>query len=219
MGHRPIRISIGVVAHQQRRALADQLAERINADIVSIDDGTLGCGGNHRHVMRELAGYDSDWSLIAEDDCVPVLNFTGQLHKALTVCPTNMASAYLGKSRPPQYQAAISDALAKAHANDACWITSPHCLHAVALAIRTPLLPPLLKHLSTRNYLPVDEAISSFCRATKQLVAYTVPSLVEHPDLLPTLVTHRDRAPRPAGSRTAWQVGTRTTWTPETVTL
>lgn len=212
-------LAIGIVAHRQRQTLAERLANQVGADFISMDDGHLGCGGNHQKVMRELATYDTEWSVILEDDCHPVINYTGQLNKALAAAPTNIVSCYLGRSRPPQHQNAIGDAIAKAHANDACFITTPHCLHAVALAIRTPLLTPLLKHLSTRNYLPIDEAISSFCRATKQLVAYTVPSLVEHPDLLPTLVTHRDKAARPAGSRTAWQVGTRTTWTPETVTL
>lgn len=212
-------VSIGIVAHQQRRALATQLAERVNADIVSIDDGTLGCGRNHQHVMRELADHNTDWSLILEDDAMPVINMTGQLRKALTAAPTNIVSLYLGRSRPPQHQQAIHNAIAKAHADDACWITSTHCLHAVALAIRTPLLTPLANHLATRNWLPIDEAITSFCHTTKQHIAYTVPSLIQHPDVLPTLVKHRDRAPRPTGTRTAWQVGTRTTWDERTVTL
>lgn len=212
-------VSIGIVAHTTRRALAEQLQARVNADIISIDDGTLKCGGNHQQVWTELADTTSDWALVLEDDAQPVVNFTGQLHRALDACPTNVCSLYLGATRPPQYQTAIADALAKADANQACWITTPLVLHAVALAVRTALIPSMLNHLHTRNYLPIDEAQSSWARKTGQLVAYSVPSLVQHPDVLPTLVRHRDGAPRPTGTRTAHRVGTRRTWTSDTVPL
>mgnify|MGYP000169679748 CR=1 FL=1 len=206
-------ITIGIVAHEQRRTIAEQLAATVNAHIVSIDNGTLGCDNNHKRVYSELAQSDTEWVCVLEDDVVPVITFTGQLHKIATVAPTNIVSLYAGRTRPPQFQARLGQAIHKAEENNCCFITADRLLSAQGVLIRTALIPDMLANL--KRWLPIDEAISRWAQRAHHLIAYTVPSIIEHRDL-PTLIRHRDNKPRPPG-RTAWTVGTRSTWTADTI--
>lgn len=213
-----MRVASGVVGHIARQHMASTLADQIDADYVSIDDGTLGAGGNHVRVWTHLAQEDADWMLVCEDDAVPVQGFTQQLHAALNNSPSCLiVSLYLGTGRPPHHQNRIRDAVAKAHANDAAYIVDKHLLHAVAVAVKSELLPPMLKHVQRKKYLPIDEAIGQFARTHKHMIAYTFPSLVQHRDT-PTVMKHRDGQPR-STPRVAWHVGTRTDWTTGSVAM
>src|SRR5512139_644190 len=212
-----MRVCIGVVAHTSRKTMAEQLAEQVSAATVAVDDGRLGCRGNHLQVWKYLAAHDSDWTVVLEDDAVPVDDFRHQLHQALTHTPCPVTSLYLGTGRPPHWQTRIRDAVAKAHANDASYIVTTHLLHAVAAAVKTPLIPHMLAHIEAKQYLPIDEAISQWAKRAGHSIAYTMPSICQHHDG-PTLVKHRDGSPRNK-PRKAWTVGVRTTWTAQAVTM
>lgn len=207
---------LGIVAHTARFANAEVLSRTTDADFVSYDTGVRGCEGNHRDALERLHrnARGADFLVVLEDDALPVPGFRDQLAAALITTPAPIVSLYLGRSRPPQWQPRIADAVEKADANDASWITSGHLLHAVGYAVRTELAPSLLGHVTD---LPVDEGISAWARTQRHQVAYTHGSLVEHADG-PTLISHRDRQPRPPG-RVAWRVGGRDTWTSRSVEL
>lgn len=205
-------ITLGIVAHQARRVDATHLADTVNAAVVAVDNGTLGCDNNHKNVYRQLMGCGTEWVCVLEDDVIPVINFTGQLTKIAATAPTPIVSLYLGRQRPPQYQIRISDAIAKAHANDACYITADRLFSAQGVLIHTHLIPDMLTKL---RWLPIDEGISRWAQRAGHRIAYTVPSIIEHRDG-PTLIRHRDGKPRPPG-RTAWTVGTRSAWNPTTI--
>lgn len=203
-------VTIGIVAHTSRGAAAKELAKTVGAQFMSIDNGLLGCDGNHDAVHRHLARMGADWSVVLEDDAVPVDGFRDQLTKVLAASPASVVSLYLGRQRPPQYQSRIASTINEADLVDAHWLTSSRLLHAVGYAIRTELLPSLLDYPHGQ---PADERISAWA----DRVAYCWPSLVDHADV-PTIVAHPDRQPRPPG-RTAWRVGTREVWTDRSVAL
>lgn len=213
--------TVGVVAHESRLAHAEQLSDTIQADVFCLDDAAqrLGCERNHKRCWKTLAGHNTDWLLVVEDDAEPVPDFRNQVNQALAVAPAPYVSLYLGTGYPRQWQQRYRETIAKSEADpDICWaITSGWMMHAVAIAIRTQLVPNLLKHLDNSIGVPIDKAIGQHARNTKQPVAYTLPSLVNHADT-PTIHVHQDGQPRPPGRR-AWTTGTRTTWTSKSIQM
>jgi hypothetical protein len=196
-------LALGIVAHVSREAQANELARQTQALLVSVDTGVMGCATNHRFVWQNLANEPSSWTIVLEDDAIPVSGFPEHVKRALTASPAPVVSLYLGKSRPPQFQHQISDALAKAEANDAHWVAAHELFHAVGVAIRTHLVDDMLENV--KAYLPWDQAVGKWARKRQHPIAYTVPSLVNHQDG-PTLVQHLDRRERLPG-RTAWHFG------------
>lgn len=208
-------IGIGVVAHTSRSNLAEALALDVDADVLSVDDGQLGCEGNHAAVWEQLAALPTGWSVILEDDAQPVDGFAAQLAAALPMAPAPIASLYLGRLRPAPWQRRIRAALDQADTVDAHWIMATRLLHAVGYAIRTELLGSLLRFTSAR---PVDEHISRWARQYGYPTCYTVGSLVEHADEPTVIPLHPDRQPRTPG-RKAWRLGGHDRWTTTTVTM
>lgn len=193
---------IGVVGHVSRREQAEALAELVNADVLSIDDGTLGCEGNHAKVQSLLAELPSSYSVILEDDALPVPGFREQLADALIHAPTPIVSLYLGKLRPQWAQDRVANAITQAQTEHADWIVSSYLLHAVGYAIKTDLLPSLLHY--PPSPLPIDEHITRWGKTYGHLTAYAWPSLVEHADTPTVIQVHPDNQPRVPG-RTAWR--------------
>lgn len=206
--------TIGIVTHTARSTQANALAKAVQAHLVSVDDGTMGCDQNHATVQTHLANVTSTWTVVLEDDAEPVDDFLTQLRNALTMAPTPIVSLYYGKLRPPHWERRKATALMQARAEDAHWIVGSHLLHAVGYAIRTELLPSLLNHMTT---MPVDQHITDWARQHGYLIGYTHPSLVDHADG-PTIVDHPDRQPRRPG-RKAHSVGGRDIWTTKAVML
>lgn len=205
--------SIGIVAHTSRTQQAHQLNDTISADYLAIDDGTLGCTGNHLNVWRWLHDNTStEWSIVLEDDADPIADFRAQAAAALTVAPAPIVSFYLGPY-PPHFDPDKQHAIVQADATDAHWIVAPFLFHAVAVAIRTDQLGPILDHCTNQPATPIDQAITSSCTT----VAYTWPSLVNHHDG-PSTTNHPDGIQR-AFSRTAYRTGARDMWTGRFVAL
>ncbi len=223
-------ISLGIVAHAQREKRAYALAEATNAEIVNVDDGTLGCNGNHFYTLDWLYKYPAprhtvtskSWAVILEDDAKVGKDFNVDLGDALRKAPTDIVSLYLGRARPEHWQ----DQIAQVIAADVSFLTAPDLLHAVGYAIRWPLLGSLLNEvpgthemtaLGGSRLLPVDEAISVWAKKHGHKVSYTKPSIVDHidgPSLIDsrtTRILYVDKSPglAPGTDRVAWCFGSR----------
>jgi len=211
---------IGIVAHTARLAQAEQLADRVDAEYISVDDGTLGCNGNHKKVWAWLDVNASDWAIVLEDDSIPTEGFREQATQALAVTQSPVVSFYLGKHHIPtlDIERDKQQAIARADAADAHWIDSRQLLHAVAVAIHTDHINSMLTYIAQLpDFFPIDEAITHWLCNTDRSMAYTWPSLVDHTDQ-PTLFSHHDKLPRTPG-RVAYRTGTHTTWTDRAVTM
>lgn len=205
---------IGIVAHTSRAELAHTLMADVGAAYLSMDDGTLGCNGNHLKVLTWLNKHTTPWAVTMEDDAKPIPGFTTQLQQVLAVAPTPIVSLYLGRQRPPHWQKRIATALAHAQHMDAHFIKATSLLHAVGYAIRTELLPSLLAHTTT---LPIDQHISNWAKQHGHTIGYTHGSLLDHLDG-PTTVQHPDKRTRRPG-RTAWTLGPRPNWHSQSVPM
>ena len=209
---------IGIVAHESRLGKANNLFHEIQADRIFIDDGTLGCEGNHRWAWSEVCrnAADEEFLVVIEDDALPCNDFREQLDAALAKAPTDIVSLYLGRSRPIQWQEFVRQAVSHANSENACWITANAMLHAVGIAMRGPELVESMLNRTSQMTRPIDDRITMWCRQFGHEVSYTFPSLLDHDDDLPTTVVDRQvRAP----GRVAWKVGTRARWTRHAVRL
>lgn len=212
---------MGVVGHVERREQAYKLAGDTHS-YVHLDDGTLGCTGNHRHVLQQILGEPADWYVILEDDAIPVAGFNRQLALALIHAPTKIVSLYLGTGNPGgPWQGTIERALHAADADpshQAAWITSNHLLHAVGYAMHGDIVDDIVRHLNPKNRQPVDEQITNWASGNRVLVSYTHPSLVDHADG-PTVIAEHADGKRRSLPRKAWAFGTRDNWHTRSVLL
>jgi len=211
------------VAHASRFDMANQLAEDVEADHVSMDYGEADADGarsNHEMVWNRLACLDTQWSLVLEDDAVvshmTQYDFRTELVKVLDAAPTRVVSLYLGTGNPKHWQPRIERALKSADTWNADWLVCGSLIHAVAVALPTSEVRGLVDFLGGRNG-PIDEDITRWAMAQGYKVSYCIPSLVDHVDG-PTLIEHDDRQARPL-SRRAWVKGTRAQWNSNTVKL
>jgi len=199
-----LAISIGVISDTRRKDMGEKLSGLIDADFLSVDDGSLGCAQNHARAWRQHAAKSADWNLNLEDDAVPVEQFRDQLDRALEVAPTPIVSLYLGGGY-------IGDYLTRALLDDASaigahWaVAHGAILHAVALAVRREVLAPMIEYLGTRTDA-VDSMLSTWALSNSYKIGYSIPSLVDHADEK-SLVTKYRRSPRRAiitGRRDEW---------------
>lgn len=211
--------AIGIVAHVTRAEQAHKLMADVGAAYLSLDNGNLGCHGNHRKTWRYLANKQAphvDWGIVLEDDAIPCCeDFTNQLEQALAVTTAPIVSLYLGRLRPPHLQYIIEPAVKRADEQDASWLVSRQLLHGVGLAIRSNVIADMLNNLD--DELPIDEAINAWANQRRYRIAYTWPSLVDHADG-ETLLQHRDGHERVPG-RVAWRSGKRDEWTHQQVEM
>lgn len=180
-----------------------KLSDQVSAQFLSVDNGTLGCTGNHLAAWKWHADNPSRWAVVLEEDAVPVDDFREQLTAALDVAPAPIVSLYLGTG---YIEDARTAALLKhADAADTNWIiTRGRVLHAVALAVRHDVLSSMICDL--HRSAQIDRELSRWARRRGYDVAYSHPSLVDHADI-PSLVTRYRRS-----QRRAWHLGTRNEW-------
>lgn len=222
-------VGIGIVAHRDRYPRANYLATLLGAEVVGPDgvdylDGEFvtseedGPERNHLKVWEWLSGSKTDWSVVLEDDAIPIADFSEELQGILAVSPSPIIGLYLGRGRPPHW----IDPIASVMNSDAHFLMATEVLNCVGLAIKTKLLPVLCDHLRehiTNLYyywpFPIDELISRWVSRMGLKVAYCHPSIVDHDNSLPTLISyhktshHLDDCTTRDELRTAWMLGGR----------
>lgn len=210
-------INIGIVGHHTRMEAGETLADKVDAEFMTIDSGGLGPGRNHEKAWQWLEESDSEWSVVLEDDAIPIIDFRKELKVALLNCPFSIVSLYLGRIRPPHWQDSIASVIARPES----WLLADELLHHVGVAIQTPLIGDMLNvlagdHEYVWGKVPIDEAIGRWVRLRGRQVAYANPSLVDHDYRLPTVIEQHvsQHATEPGvrhffEPRKAWKLGTR----------
>lgn len=212
-------IPVAVVAHNTREKRAERLADFVNAEFLTLDDGSLGPGRNHVVAWEWLAEGDSQWSVVLEDDAMPVKGFQEQLAAMLKRAPDPVVSLYLGRGRPRHWQPSIQQVITRPEH----FLRAPELLHHVGVAVRNTHLSSMLAFLGHQNLrrVPIDEAVGRWVRHRRIMVSYCNPSIVDHDANIPTsILTHTSthaaetgRRDDPREVRKAWQHGTRVLWT------
>lgn len=199
-------VSYAVVGHAKRYAQASRLAADMGATLF-VDDGSLTVWQNHARAWREAAAWGSDWTVVFQDDALPINNFDTHFKNAVEHLPTTgVVGLYVGISRPPQWQERIDAAITASDATDAAWIKARVLLWGVCVAIPSDRVLDMLDGAS-RIPLPYDQAIGWWANHEPEPVPVYYPSysLVDHADW-PTLIRHQDGQPR-VEPRRAWRIG------------
>lgn len=189
---------IAIVAHHSRRAMANDLASKLEADSIFMDEHSAGANANHLRALS-WAAEQSDRVIIIEEDALPVDGFRDKAQDWLARFPDDMLSFYLGTGRPPQYQKEIAGMLVESDRVNADYLVLSKLIHGVCYS---PPQGRLARMLSTWNKtLAADYAVGE---AFGGRVIYPCYSLVDHADL-PTVERHPDNEPR-TERRRAWRL-------------
>lgn len=196
--------SIGIVAHVDRVDMVSDLVDATSPKVVNVDNGTLGCPGNHGYVQARLAGEDG-WSVVLEDDAVLLNEFHDDLNTVLDIASTKLdpsvkvVGLYLGTGYPAQWQKRMVEAVE----SGTSFIVCKRLLHAVGYCIAPDIKCELAHWMTTKKRGPgmaPDDAISVWANAHKVQVAYTNPQLVDHRDQ-PTVIVARSNNFAPGRNR------------------
>lgn len=197
------KVVIGIVAHRSRSERAAELAYGLKAAAGNVDDGELGCAGNHIEVLQQFASFEADWCCVLEDDAVPVRDFRHHLRQALDNAPEPIVGLYLGTGNPSgEVQIQIRQAVVTAREQRLAWILGDCLIGSVGYVVHADLRSDMLDYIRDRDEeLPLR--ISRWVQHRGIGVCYTTPSLVDHDD------TDTVDGPAVRSERKAWSYGTR----------
>ncbi|HCD6045201.1 TPA: hypothetical protein NDT41_004658 [Enterobacter hormaechei] len=189
---------IAIVAHHSRRTMAEELASKLEADIVFMDEHSAGANSNHLRALR-WAAEQSDRVIIIEEDALPVDGFRYKAQDWLARFPDDMLSFYLGTGRPPQYQKEIAGMLVESDRVNADYLVLSKLIHGVCYSPPQGRLARMLK--AWNKTLAADYAVGE---AFGGRVIYPCYSLVDHA-AMPAVERHPDNEPR-TERRRAWRL-------------
>jgi hypothetical protein len=192
-----VKVRVNVMAHTSRRTLWEPLAERIGADEVYEDDGSLGRWGNGRRCLLNYEPEDTH-VLVIQDDALPAADLIPALELWLPHLPDSILCLYSGRL-------AAWRQIHRRYAKPPCWLQMPDLQWGPAVVVPTEYIPSLVRRADTlttiSNYdLRISEAN---LRLRKLPVLYPSPSWVDHAETPSTV-------PGRSGSRHALRALTTT---------
>jgi hypothetical protein len=199
-----IQLGIGVMGHESRREAIETLTIELDAipAVTAAEPSRAMERYNGDAAWRYAAA--GDWTIVLQDDAVPIEGFRKHAAAALENAPRTAVSFYVGTGKP--YPQAVQFAVDKAERIGASWLEAEPLLWGVAVAMPTEEVEPFLAWADGLD-IPYDRRIGAYFRQVKrQPVRYTWPSLVDHADG-PSLVHGRKQV-----QRVAHEVGVGTDW-------
>lgn len=193
-------ISVCIMAHPKRKLQAEYLQAILKyypftEVTIAYDSENAGSHNeewdNGTRALKAGLG-KGDWHVVIQDDAILTPNFYENIEGAVSTVPTkSVISLYTGKARPLPVR--VSKAVERC--KNETWLTYWLLLWGVGIVIPTSHIEPLLEFVADRDE-PYDTRIGIFYQRNRIPVYYTMPSLVDHDDDLPSLLMH-GQAPEP----------------------
>lgn len=195
---RPVRLSAVIMAHPARRQNAERLRRRLGGRARIVYDRVPEPSSDPRQRWevgrRCWMAHDprADWHLVIQDDALPCGDMLAGLARALDqVGREGLVSAYTGTGRPDQVN--VRRALSVARHRGYSWMSTKSLNWGVAIAAPVHAIPAMVEWCSAeeRSHLKYDYRIGVYARdVLGWRTWYTVPSLVDHDESIPSLVGH-----------------------------
>jgi hypothetical protein len=191
-----VLVSIAIQAHPDRAYLAEPLAAETGAEIVydpEPDAQWRSPWRTYRHALL-TAPPEVTHRLILQDDALVCPNFAVAARAAIAARPDAVIAFYVGGA--PYHQA---EAVREACKRDDAWavLENAHWLPAVAVSWPRPHIEEIVPWVDSQGwpekFRADDEILGRYLREHRLRALATVPSLVDHPDVEPSLVGTRTR--------------------------
>lgn len=208
-----VRVSVAVQHHPSRSELLPDLLARLEGiDVEIVEDPEPDARPSPWRCYEECLRRTPDWPshrLIIQDDAVPCEGFATAAVKALEAQPERPVAFWVG-GMPADACAAIRRASNRREAwsDLSPWTWFP----CVASAWPAPVVERFLKWLETTRHrvTAADDAVTArFLQSERIWPLATVPSLVEHPDVVASVIGRRAWAGRDRGRVACIGIGDR----------
>lgn len=189
------RIAFRVQAHPSRAEIAETLARSLRGKVVydPEPDGTRCSWRSYRECLLAPLGAATHLAIV-QDDARPCRGFLPAVRAAVAAQPDRVIALFV-QGIPHWHRAAILDACA----NGRTWTTLANYIFCPTVALVWParLLPDIvefdgrMRESGAWPAMPAfgadDEIVGRFLEAWGEWALATVPSLVEHPDEVPSI--------------------------------
>lgn len=192
-----LRIAVAIQTHEARAEMAHALAAQIPGAVPVFDPDPAGYRSpwrTYRAALERQLSLDDDAThlLVLQDDTELIRNFWPALHLAVAARPSDLLVLFVG-GQPHNSRDAVWEACGRdetfALLPTAQWVP------AIAVVWPIPVIAPALSFVDQQRWPPkftADDEIIGRIKTALGLQAYaTVPNLVEHPDVVPSLVGKR----------------------------
>ena len=160
-------LSISIMAHKDRADYLPLLVKQLGKANIFVDDGTLGAPGNAIQCWKNF-NKKAKYHLVIQDDAILTEDFLSKVKTYLR--GQEIISFYTGNRVLTKTKTEKQKDFYK----------SNELIGAVALAIRTDIIPEMLRFFKSKNIKGDDRRIKLFAKSKNFPIYYTRPSLVNH---------------------------------------
>lgn len=195
-----MRLSIAIQTHPDRAEMSKALAAQLtDVEIVSDPDpdGTLRSPWRTYRAALERTPAWATNRLVLQDDVLLSRDFDSVVRKAVAARPDRLLVFFVG-GHPVEHSRRVYQACDR----DESWAELDHMRWCPVIATCWPVsfIEPFLAYVDRQKWPPAfradDEIVGRWLRETKQWPLASVPSLVEHEDVVVSLIGRRNQGGR-----------------------
>lgn len=199
-----------IQSHPRRAHLAEALAIQVDGRVCYDPDPDAHVKSPWRTYRRcvETAPPDAEHIVVIQDDATVCDGFTTAARAAIAARPDRVI-VFCVTGNPPRHRLAVQKACLRGFH----WaeLEHAHWLPAIAVAWPASLARELVAWVDAQDYperfVADDEITGRFLQSRRIVPVATVPSLVDHDDLEPSIMSRRQRQGRDPGRRAFIYVG------------
>lgn len=195
-----MNLSIAIQTHRDRADMAAALAAQLTGVEQVFDpdpDGQLRSPWRTYRTALERTPSNATHRLVLQDDVTLCRDFDSVVRKAVDARPERLLVFFVG-GHPVEHARRVFQACDR----DESWAELDHMRWCPVIATCWPVhfIEPFLAYVDRQKWPPAfradDEIVGRWLRETQQWPLASVPSLVEHEDVVPSLIGRRNQGGR-----------------------